>query len=410
MDRRRAGTFRNRKKRKEKSESSEYDRIENAPLPLLLKTPDTIAKMIEPRTHYLRSVVEQKWSLVERAVGYIGPGIEKYLGQTDPRRRREHQLGDEIRRLTRMVKRQEGTKLRTLVENMAERIEKARRKRNTLTHGELITAPTILPELKVEVGRNKETELSPAIQGPLKMILRRNNTEVEVNSKELKKMNTEVEGVLKCLYAVYKELGMTGVTLSTKVRIEGDESIHFGGGQQEVTEITTVDIEDVYKTEPREAYECMMCGKVGSYQFARECHGMIPTPVETEDCMICNKTYAKDKRCEHLAEAEKYMKGSETEQMWTPIRMILTAEQAREMANGILETVERIEGENGIVTFNIDKKPGEIPVPIEHGYGRSERGQRVVYKKVASVVQDGIIREEESVEDHIRGTTGEEES
>ena len=319
----------------------------DGPIPLLLKDPEIITKMLDPATHFLKSVVELKWALVERAVICLLEGMQARHKVQTPEK--VDTLNKSLRILKQRGKRWGGESFMKQISVLHWAIGQARNGRNALAHGKLRCAS--LGKLEVGPGKPNISHIEPFIQGPLTMMLEEKGTVVTLEAGKLREMNDQVNKVLSCIYEIYQDQGFEKVHIVGEIRIENadDPNISFAPDRvaREKSWEATIDLQELWVSEGIKHYACPECGQVGTVEFAARCHGRVPKEVETEPCYICNRVYDKKNLCEHLAIVKQYLYGT-TERKWKVGTWIPSAEEAREMSKMLLEAADRMDAGEGV--------------------------------------------------------------
>lgn len=320
---------------------------EDGPIPLMLNEPEAVTKMVEAVVYFLKGVVETKWALIERAAACLYVEMCGKTGHKASKIPRE--LAQVCARLREHGRRLEDKEARKKVVRVANSITNKLRERNALKHGTLQTEGDERNLVVEDSSKTKVWEVRPLMKGPITMCLRLKNVRIPLDRKTLLAMNKDANAMVQEMHEAYEAIGALHVTVEMRLELEdGDPTLSFEKGKviREKFVKGNVDLAEVYQKPAVDHYECPACGKVGVKQFASQCHGFVPTKVESEHCYICNRTMNKAKPCGHIALVRRIMKG-DAEASQQVGRLSLTTKQAHEMARQMVEKANEVEKGGG---------------------------------------------------------------
>ena len=289
-----------------------YDRVEKmndedkATLLMLLNEHDPVSDMLSPATAYLKGIVELKWTLAEWAV-------KNFLDETKRARNiREPKTPRELVGACNMLKRNASVwfdkELATQITDLMKTIERYRGKRNALAHGQLSAARSHANNLVIEdSSKSKTSPFFHILRGPLTIELEHKGVAVVLCDGDLRKMIEEIDSILARMLDVYLASDLDTICFNIRQEIKSDNPhIHFGDGRRVAEVNFTMSLKQLREIPATNFYECPECYAVGPKNFAEQCHGQTPRKVETKTCYVCNRTFAKDRLCEHLSTSMQY--------------------------------------------------------------------------------------------------------
>ena len=314
---------------------------DEGPIPLWLRSPMTFGRSVDPGAHYLKSVIELKWALAERAL--ISILVAKQPRLTAEQRKRKGFVSA-LEEVVKKARKWGGKEAAEAAKKISRFKGRPRDERNALAHGKL-TVEGIRNTLQVGPGKQNMTGIEPVLQGAVTMALEEKSAKVVLDQESLRAMNKEVDELLAGIGKLYEALGLEKVRIRTTMRIENESHPNLSFAPDQVVKQTMVEKEvnlsELYKMPETRNYECQECGAIGVWEFAARCHGKEPVEVQTEHCPVCCKVYNTVKVCEHLAIARRYEGGDEAP--WHMGSWTLTASEARAMAAKLIEGAERKE-------------------------------------------------------------------
>lgn len=270
--------------------------------------PTEIATLLDNPTHWLRSVVQFKWSVAERELYRIRILL---IGKN------QRDRGDIRHDIDELWKGRKTTKLRPYKKALTEvrdAYSAMKDDRNTITHGNIefteMTGKVHVADLQLDSDITRTN-----MHRPGHATMSRSGKRVAQNAAALREINQKADRLLNAIYTLWRQINPR-YEFSSKLRIDNasDPSIRFENGEKEITVSGEYNLSDVLATEPVYDYVCKACGwqcianpsqnphccDTAMIQFTwKEC----PEP-ECDQAAIKNGTM-----CWHMALAEHYENG-----------------------------------------------------------------------------------------------------
>lgn len=275
---------------------------------ILLGPMGPAADIPSAEAHFLRSMIELKWTMAEQEIGRIKRRLAGEPWRGDSKSWIDH----DSKALVKLAKKKGDPEEHKSAVKIRELVCKSRLLRNSLVHGRILMSARGTTFHVKDSSKNQASGSMPIGTGPL--IMRHESTMVEFTEEGLRPIHRDVEALLQAIYEMLILCEMDYMHFSGTISLEGSKNpdLHFGEGRRTVDVSKTIRARDIQKLNPLKQYECQVCGEISPLpEQTAACHGQPPIQMEPEFCHQCRTQLSPRRRCEHLRFRHKAIHGPE---------------------------------------------------------------------------------------------------